>query len=218
MTNVPDPYGHAQFHGKPGDNATIQMLKEAERRLGYELSIFQFIGGAAASGGTHLEGRMADLSTFDAKNKLKVIDDLGGFGWVRPFVPGLWAAHIHVGCIYESRSNTKGIAPAGFRQIAMWDAGRDGLKSNLSDSSYRPSPKRVWSKEDYENTVKFDALKPTNVQLLRNSLVEAIQDLAEGLVHLSEVQANRIVVHAQAEPIVEERRRLKAILAKLPPR
>ena len=214
---IPDPYGRAMFHGRYGDNATIAMLKEAERILGYELTITQFIGGASASAGSHTKGRMADLAAFDWRRKLKVISDLGGFGWYRPFRAGVWGAHIHVGSIFESRSNQRGIDGVGFRQIASWDARRDGLVSNAADFyDYRPDPKQVWSLKDYQATFEKPKLEATPVQKVRNEIVLAIHNLADGIAKMSDVHENRIRVHAQAQPLIEERRHLKKILAEMP--
>lgn len=216
---IPDPYGRAQFHGRLGDNATIAMLEEAERKLGYELTIIQFIGGAPASSGTHFNGRMADLAAYDWRRKLRVIFDLGGYGWYRPFRAGVWPAHLHIGSIFESRSNRRGIADLGFRQIGMWDNKRDGLVSNDVDFfDYRPSPKNVWTMAEYEAKFveKREVLKPTPVQQVRNELVTSIHNLADAISKMSDVHEGRLRVHALAQPLIEERRHLKEILAKMP--
>ena len=149
---APDPYGRSTFHGKPLDNATIAALKVAEAELGYELTILQGIGGADASAGTHAEGRAVDLAPFDRDRKLRVLKDIGFAVWYRPAIVGLWGAHIHGILIFESRTNSKGLADVGFRQIAAFDARRDGLKSNQPDPSYRPDPKAVFTRVEYAAT------------------------------------------------------------------
>lgn len=215
--SIPDPYGRSVFHGRPGDNATIAFLKEMERILGYQLTIFQFIGDAGASANSHTKGRMADLAAWDWRRKLKVAFDLGGFGYMRPFRAGVWGAHCHIGTIFENRANQRGIADVGWRQIASWDNLRDGLVSNNRDFfTYRPDPKQRWSLADYERTFAEPILKPTATQLVRNEIVTSIHNLGDAIAKMSEVKDNRIRVHAQAQPLVEERVHLKAILAAMP--
>ena len=82
----------------------------------------------------------------------RVLKDLGYAAWYRPAVSGLWGAHIHAILIFESRTNSRGLADVGFRQIAAYDAKRDGLKSNLPDPSYRPDPKAVFTLAEYRAT------------------------------------------------------------------
>jgi exonuclease III len=151
---IPDPYAHSTFRGKPLDNATIAALKIAEEKLGYELTIYQGIGGASASAGTHTEGRAVDLAPYDAERKLRVLKDLGFAIWHRPYVSGLWAEHLHGILIFENRQNSRGLADVGFRQIAAFDAHRDGLVSNRLDDSYRPSPPAVFTLDEYRATFK----------------------------------------------------------------
>jgi hypothetical protein len=146
--------------GKPLDNATIVRLKQAEKVLGYPLTIVQGIGGAAASGNTHLEGRAADLAPYDWQNKLRVLKDLGFIGWYRPAIAGLWPAHIHVVLIFDGRDNHRGINETAWRQIGLFDRGLDGLVSMAKDTlhPYRPSPLRGFSMEDYRKS--FDVPEP----------------------------------------------------------
>lgn len=150
-TTAPDPYARDTFHGKPLDNATIAALKIAEQRLGYELTIYQGIGGATASAGTHTEGRAVDLAPYDHERKLRVLKDIGFAAWYRP-ASSSWSAHIHAILILENRVNSRGLADVGFRQIAAFDARRDGLVSNNPDPTYRPSPPAVFTLAEYRAT------------------------------------------------------------------
>lgn len=153
VVSVPDPYARSTFHGKPLDNATIAALKIAEERLGYELTILQGIGGAAASAGTHLEGRAVDLAPYDHERKVRVLRDLGFAVWHRPTLPGVWGEHVHGILIFENRTNSRGLADSGFRQIASYDRGRDGLKGDGVDPNpYRPNPRAVFTRAEYAAT------------------------------------------------------------------
>lgn len=214
---IPAPYGRVVWHDRLGDNATVAMLKEAERRLGYQLTIMQFIGDAGASANTHTEGRMADLAAWDWRRKLKVIFELGGFGWYRPFRAGVWGAHLHVGSIFESRANKRGIHISGWNQIGAWDRREDGLIGDAKDFfDFRPATKQAWTLADYKATFAKPVIEPTPVQRVRNEIVTAIHNLADGIAKMSDVHEGRIRVHAQAEKLVQERVHLKGILADMP--
>lgn len=162
MPTIPDPYARSIFHGKPLDNATIARLKQAEKRLGYELTILQGIGGAAASAGTHTEGRAVDLAPWDHQNKVRVLRDLGFAVWFRPTLPGVWNEHIHGVLIFDGRDNQRGIAGSAWRQIQSYDRGRNGLANDAADPNpYRPSPARGFSMADYRATfAESEPLKP----------------------------------------------------------
>lgn len=217
---APDPYAHSVFHGKLLDNATIAALKIAEQKLGYELTILQGIGGATASAGTHTEGRAVDLSTYDAARKLRVLKDIGFAVWEREDLPGVWSEHLHGILIFENRQNSRGLNDVGFRQIAAFDAKRDGLKSNLPDNSYRPDPKAVFTRAEYEGTfvVPVPRIQPTHVTKARDRLVEAIHAAGQAAVELEAAGEHRAKAKAQILPVREHRRGLKAALEALPER
>lgn len=157
---IPDPYAHSTFNGKPLDNATIARLKQAESQLGYPLTILQGIGGAAASAGTHTEGRAVDLAPWDHEKKVRVLRDLGFAVWYRPTLPGVWNEHVHGVLIFDGRDNQRGLAPAGWRQIGSYDRGRNGLANDASDPTYRPSSPRGFSMDDYRATFAAPTPKP----------------------------------------------------------
>lgn len=218
MTTIPDPYARASFHGRLLDNATIQALKVAERRLGYELTIVQGIGGATASAGTHTEGRAVDLTTWDAENKLRVLKDVGFDIWFRADLPGVWGEHLHGILVFESLTNTRGVAPVGFRQIAAFQDRRDGLKSNLPDPSYRPSPPAVFTMKNYRDSFKEPPMAKTNVQRARNRMVEAIHSLGQAAALLDDADESRVVARNQRDKIRQTRRDLRATLERMPKR
>ena len=138
---MPGPYELTTFgDGNPKrvDWKTRAALEEAERRLGYPLTIVQGSynrGGVSASAGTHDGGGVVDLLAWDWQRKVRVLRSIGFAAWYRPPVRGLWGAHIHAVLIDHGR-----LAPVAARQVTAYRAGRDGLRSNLVDRSWRPSP------------------------------------------------------------------------------
>lgn len=216
---TPDPYARDTFHGKTLDNATIQALKVAEQRLGYELTIIQGIGGAKASGGTHLEGRAVDLTANDRERKVRVLQDVGFAVWYRADLPGVWGEHIHAILIFDTVTNAKGVAPAGFRQIAMYLNRRDGLVSNLPDANtYRPSPVKVFTLKDYRQSFKEPKMAKTNIQRARNRLTEAIHAAGQAAALLDDADPSRVVARDQRDEIRAAKRELTAVLERMPKR
>lgn len=220
MVDVPDPYGRGTLHGKPLDNATIAAVRKAERILGYELTILQGIGGADASAGTHTEGRAVDLSAIRADEKLPVFKRIGFAIYERDDLPGVWAKHLHGILIFEDRDNSRGLNDVGFRQIASYDAKRDGLSGNGPDPNpWRPDPPAVFTREEYrEAWVNQNRPPKTKVTRARNRLTEAIEAVAQAAALLDDVDPSRIVARSQLDDLRAEKRHLLGILDNLPPR
>ncbi len=132
-----DPYARTTHDGKTVDVLTDAALDEVERRLGYPLTIVQgsYHQGVGASAGTHDGGGVVDLAAYDWANKVRAMRAVGFAAWHRPAIPGLWSEHIHAVLI----GNVK-LAPVAARQVTSYRNGRDGLRSNAVDSSWRPSP------------------------------------------------------------------------------
>lgn len=223
---VPDPYARTTFHGRPLDNATAAALRLAEAELGYELTVVQGIGGAKASGGTHLEGRAVDLAPWDHARKVRVLQDLGFAAWYRPALPGVWGPHVHAVLIFESRDNRRGLAPAGFNQIGDYDrggiAGRpgDGLAGVGTDpNTYRPTPRRVFTMDEYRAT--FEKSKPQPVRnkitRARDRIVEAITALEQAAALLDATQ-DRPKADAAVPVLRQQARELEHRLDRLPKR
>ena len=123
---------------KPVDWKTRAALEEAERRLGYDLTVVQGSynpGGVRQSGGTHDGGGVVDLLAWDWQRKVRVLRSIGFAAWYRPAISGLWGAHIHAVLIDHGRLSSSAAA-----QVASYRAGRDGLKGNRADTFWRPSP------------------------------------------------------------------------------
>ena len=128
---------------KQVDWKTRSALEEAERRLGYPLTIVQGSynsGGVSASAGTHDGGGVVDLLAWDWQRKVRVLRAIGFAAWYRPAIQGLWGAHIHAVLVDHGR-----LSASAARQVAAYRDGRDGLASNRVDPFWRPDPVPVFS-------------------------------------------------------------------------
>src|ERR671926_459425 len=83
--------------GKTLNKRTYDMLKLAEKRLGYDLTIVQgsYHRGVGASAGTHDGGGVVDLAPWDYQRKVRVLRGVGFAAWYRAPLAGVWPAHIH---------------------------------------------------------------------------------------------------------------------------
>jgi hypothetical protein len=183
MVTAPDPYATQVFRGRLMDNATVAACMKAEHKLGYELTILQGIGNASASAGTH-KGRAVDLAWWDQAHKLIVMRDIGFAYWPREELVGTWPAHGHGILVFESRGNTKGLSDEAYAQIGKYDRGEDGLAGHGDDpNNYRPDPRAVLSRREYEFIITggLEAPRPTRITKMRDSMVEAIQDMSEAI-------------------------------------
>lgn len=138
------------FRGKPACPCLAEWLPEYEielQRRGLlvgSLTIYQLIGGAAASGGTHTKGGAADLLDLAGDTEVWVARQMGAdAGWTRPYN---WdgnggMAHDHLvlrGCPHNG--------PAAY-QIDAVDAGFNGLGTGGRggpDTGPRPLSGRTW--------------------------------------------------------------------------
>lgn len=216
---APSPYAQTEYNGRPMLNVDKAFVMAMEHELGYGLTITQAIGGAAASAGYHLKGRMLDLPEWDGQRKLRVAVDLGGIGWIRDERDGM-VPHEHLGIIFESRSNQRGISAGGFLQIGAWDRGEDGLVGNGRDrSTYRPSPKRVFTRERYEFIIKggLTLPQPNAVTRMRDRMVEAMQALTDAI-HEGKETDGRPAIDAAVKAMKQERREIRERLEKMPKR
>lgn len=143
------------FRGKPACSCQVQWIPAYEAELqrrgilapGAQLTLYQLIGGAKASGGTHTDGG-ADDTAYLGEEALWVSRQMGADAtWLRPFN---WdgkngMAHVHRvlrGCPhngparYQYDSPTQGV-----------DHGRDGLSHGgrgAPDDGPRPLSGRTW--------------------------------------------------------------------------
>jgi GH25 family lysozyme M1 (1,4-beta-N-acetylmuramidase) len=141
----PDPFKRTTFGDgtpKPVDWKTRAALEEAERRLGYPLTVVQGSynpGGVGASGGTHDLGGVVDLLPGDWQHKVRVLRELGFAAWHRPAISGLWKEHIHAVMVEHGKLSASARA-----QVTAYRAGRNGLVSNAADDFWRPDPLPVF--------------------------------------------------------------------------
>ena len=136
-----DPFELTEFGDqspKRVDWKTRSALEEAERRLGYPLTIVQGsynAGGVSQSAGTHDGGGAVDLLAWDWQRKVRVLRAIGFAAWYRPTIPGLWNEHIHAVLVDHGR-----LSDSAARQVAAYRARRDGLAGNRVDDFWRPDP------------------------------------------------------------------------------
>lgn len=131
-----DWYKIVEHDGRKVDYLTHLALLEAEKKLGYELSITQGSynsGVVGASAGTHDGGGVVDLRAWDWQNKVRALREVGFAAWYRPTIPGLWNEHIHAVLI----GNRK-LSPSAARQVTAYKNGRNGLANNGVDTFWRP--------------------------------------------------------------------------------
>lgn len=126
--------------GKPLDRLTAERLKSLSMlvkssRFGSEksdITLIQGIGGAAPSAGTHVDGGAYDITEFNYEHRVLGDRLLGGAGWHRPYLKGVWMGHIH--------SVTAGVGYAALsarRQVTAYYAGRNGLANDGKDTGPR---------------------------------------------------------------------------------
>lgn len=217
---VPDPYGRTTLHGKAIDNATATRLRTIEAELGYPFVVFQGIGAADASGGTHKEGRVVDLDVVNPEVELPALKRGGFMAYYRRYRPGVWTEHYHIALIFESYTNPRGIAPAALDQIAEYRAGGDGLVGSAPDSDpWRPDPIPIYTREQYrhEYRAQHRPIK-TPVTRARYQLRESIGSLSVAIARLDNVDPGRVVARNVLEDLRGQRAELREALRRLPQR
>lgn len=213
----PDPFARVTYHGKLMDEKTKAFVQAMEERLGYELTIVQGCynpGGVAASGGTHDGGGVVDLAAYDWRTKVKVAADLGAFVWHRPYLPGVWGEHVHLGIRDHGR-----LSSTAQRQQQDWDAKppRNGLASHapMSSADYHPGKRITFT---YPPTPEVVVPKPTKVTKARDELVQAIHSIGDAAALLDSTDEKRTAARAPIEELKTHHRELRAILKALPQR
>lgn len=223
MTTIPDPYARTEFRGRPLDYATAAACVAVELELGYRLTLLQGIGGNPSSAGTHLKGRAVDLAPYDAAAKERAMRTVGFAAWQRDELPGEWGPHVHGINIFESRTNQRGVSSSGFAQVAKYDRGEDGLAGSHRDPHpFRPSPPAVFTLDDYRQVMTTVGLDggplPTKVTKARDALVEADASLGEAIALLKALDDDRDAARAEIDDLQRERKRIRAILERMPKR
>lgn len=129
------------IQGKPIDRLTKERYNSLNRlvrssRFGGEksdITVIQAIGYAGASAGTHApKGGALDLTAFNHTKRNLGDRLLGGAGWYRPYLAGVWSSH------YHTVTAGVGYAPlAAQRQVTAMYAGKNGLANNGADTGPR---------------------------------------------------------------------------------
>ncbi len=118
------------------DWKTRAALEEAERRLGYTLTLYQgsYSTKVSASGRTHAGGGVVDLAPADHQRKVKVLRAIGFAAWYRPRTAD-WDPHIHAVLVDHGK-----LSPEAQSQVAQYRARTNGLRSHAKDPTPRPDP------------------------------------------------------------------------------
>jgi GH25 family lysozyme M1 (1,4-beta-N-acetylmuramidase) len=136
----PPPFQLTKFGDgvpKTVDWKTRAALEEAQRRLGYPLTIVQGSYNTTndASAGTHDKGGVVDLKPEDHEHKVQVLRSIGFAAWHRLPSEGPWKEHIHA--VLIDHGNLSAAAKA---QVVDYRNGRNGLANNKMDRTTRPHP------------------------------------------------------------------------------
>lgn len=142
----PGPQDKVRWRGVLLNKRTKDALIWAERKSGVKVRPSQgsWSRAVAASSTTHAGGAAVDLSVQglnppQLRSLLKALKDAGFAAWHRTAVAGLWSEHIHaIGILDPSAS------PTAIAQTKSYLDGRDGLKGDRPDGSYRPKPAVFW--------------------------------------------------------------------------
>lgn len=130
-----------EVQGKTVNQRTLAMLRAAERRLGYELTIVQgsYNTDVKQSAGTHNGGGAVDLLAWDHRRKVRALRTVGFAAWYRPelFKNGkrVWGPHIHAVAIGDDELSDTALA-----QVTDYRNGKDGLASHKKDNTWHPKP------------------------------------------------------------------------------
>lgn len=146
MTELKPPQEKVYWRGKRLNRRTVAALKWAEKKadLGKKTLVISqgsYTGGAvAASGSTHNGGGAVDISdsnlTTDERIRVvRALKDAGFAAWFRADVPDLWGSHIHA-----ILKNDPELSSGAKYQVTAFMNGRDGLRGNRADDTYRPDP------------------------------------------------------------------------------
>ena len=136
-----------RWRGVTTDKRTAALVEHAEKLAGFKVQIsqgsYKASGGGtqvAASGSTHdaggvLDIRTANLTEAQRKKIIRALKDSGAAAWFRDSRDGM-SPHIHMIDVANRR-----LPASARRQVASYDAGRNGLTNNAKDrGTYRATP------------------------------------------------------------------------------
>ena len=135
------PFDKTEFGD--GDPKTVDWktrvaLEEAERILGYPLSLTQGSynpNKVKASAHTHDLGGVVDLKPFEAARKVRVLRSIGFAAWHRLPSQGPWVEHVHA--VMVDHGN---LHPEAAKQVDDYRKGLNGLANHAKDPTPRPHP------------------------------------------------------------------------------
>jgi len=141
------PTDRVRYQGHTVSRRIRDMLRWAEDKSGSTVSIaqgsYRGSNAATASGLTHdreaVDLRVRHLSTAQRVKLVRALKDAGFAAWYRRELPGVWGPHIHALPIGGDLSSS------ARSQVRAFDAGRDGLRGNRVDNTYRPDPRKRFS-------------------------------------------------------------------------
>lgn len=141
------PTDRVRYQGHTVSRRIRDMLRWSADRAGVPVLIAQgsYRGSSAAvaSGSTHdreaVDLRVGHLTSGQRVKLVRALKDAGFAAWYRRPLPGVWGPHIHALPIGGDLSTS------ARNQVRSYDAGRDGLRGNRLDNTYRPDPRVRWS-------------------------------------------------------------------------
>lgn len=131
------------FRGRPACECLAEWLVAYEKLLlaegviKFSVDIYQLIGGAKASAGTHSTGGAYDIAQIQPE-AIRIAREMGAAAWARTPAQGFSPSHQHGvlnGCPHNG--------PARY-QIAEYLRGENGLKGSAEDDGPRILPLRTW--------------------------------------------------------------------------
>ncbi|MEU7996058.1 peptidoglycan-binding domain-containing protein [Micromonospora sp. NPDC049060] len=147
------PGSVVSLRGVRVNTRTRSMLFEAERLLGWQLTITQgsYNTGVGASAGTHDGGGALDLSVSGLSSTtrtavLRRLRTVGFAAWLRTPSQGDWGYHIHAIALADTDQSTGARNQAGDYYLGL-----NGLANRGPDDGPVVSPKRTW--EEYQRTL-----------------------------------------------------------------
>ncbi len=149
-----DPYAKVTWRGHRFDQRTVSALKWAERRYiavapkkrgPWRIGQGSYSDGSlfagTHSGGGAVDIMFAGLTRKQRRATVKWLRRAGFAAWSR-VGPGWSPGNEHAHGILRGHRTA---SPEAKAQVVAYDAGRDGLVSNLIDREWRPKVKRRWS-------------------------------------------------------------------------
>ncbi|MER5635355.1 peptidoglycan-binding domain-containing protein [Kitasatospora sp. NPDC002227] len=152
LTHQIGPGAKLQRDGYTVDTRTQNMLAEAQRLLGFNLTLSQGSynpGGDPTSAGTHDGGGVVDISVDGMSSTTrtavaKALRQVGFAAWVRNPTQGDWPWHIHAAAINDTDLSTQ-----AQNQTGDYYLGFNGLANHGADDGPR-IPIQTW--EQYQRT------------------------------------------------------------------